>query len=127
MNRTKGNNRTGDLFTPKVLKLAILTYLVLGIILSLAILKPYPLMEEADPFSPVELEPEWYLLSAEKVLRFLPGVLSALVLLLIPLLFVMLPFFERHGWLSLISTPWRIVLTVILTICFALLTWGLGC
>ncbi len=127
MNKPEAPNRKKTLFTPAVLKLAILTYLALGIILTLAILKPYPLMEEADPFSPVDVDPDWYLLAAEKVLDALPGVLSATVLLLIPFLFIMLPYFERRGWLFAITGFWRIVLVFIVTICFAILTWGLGC
>jgi len=127
MNRIKDNDPMGEFLTPRTLKLAFLTYLVMGVILTFAVLKPFPLMEEADPFSPVDLDPEWYLLSAQKLLNALPGILSALVLLLIPFLFIMLPFFDRRGWLKIMSTFWRIVLIVIITICFVILTWGLGC
>ena len=115
------------LFTPAVLKLAILTYLAVGIILTLAILKPFPLTEEADPFQPVDVEPDWYLLAAEKTLNAFPGILSAVVILMIPALFIMLPYMERRGWLSALSALWRIVLVIVLSLCFAILTWGLGC
>jgi quinol-cytochrome oxidoreductase complex cytochrome b subunit len=127
MNKPETRNRKETLFTPAVLKLAILTYLALGIILTLAIMKPYPLTKEADPFNPVDVEPEWYLLATDKVLNTLPGILSAIVLLMIPSLFIMLPYFERRGWLSALTGFWRIVLIIILTMGFAILTWGLGC
>ncbi len=127
MNKGQESNRTKDIFTPKVLKLAIQTYLACGVILTLAILKPFPLMEEANPFQHVDHDPEWYLLSAKKVLEVLPGLLSALVLLMIPLLFILLPFFEKRGLFSMMSTFWRIVLIMILTFLFAVLTWDLGC
>ncbi|OGF97984.1 MAG: hypothetical protein A2Z06_02690 [Candidatus Glassbacteria bacterium RBG_16_58_8] len=115
------------LFTARVLRLAILTYLALGLILTLSILKPLPLMEEADPFRPIAVEPDWYLRAAKVALSTLPGPLSALAILLIPILFLALPWIERAGWLSGVSSRIRVVLAIILTAGFMLLTWGLGC
>jgi quinol-cytochrome oxidoreductase complex cytochrome b subunit len=105
--------------------LAIATYLAVGVILTLALLRPYPLMEEADPFSPLELDPDWYLVGAKRILDGLPGVLSTLVLLVVPLLFICLPCIERRGGaLSRLSTTWRLIVAVALTLGFILLTWG---
>jgi quinol-cytochrome oxidoreductase complex cytochrome b subunit len=101
-----------------------MTYLALGIVLTLAVVRPLPLSEEANPFRPVELDPDWYLVGARRVLEALPGPLSALVLLAVPLAFVGLPFLDRKRGNGAPSAPRRVLIAAVLTIGFAVLTWG---
>ena len=126
MNRRRESGAMKTIFTAKVLRLAILTYLVLGVILTFAFLKPYPLMEEADPFHPLPIEPDWYLLGARRVLDALPGFLAAVVLVLVPILFLCLPCLDRRSRMARLSASWRLIFALVLSLCFAWLTWGFG-
>jgi len=119
-----GSYTPRSIFTVKVLELAMLSYVMLGIVLTLAILRPYPLTEEANPFSAIIQKPEWYLLGAKRILDTMPGFLSALALLIVPILFLSLPYFDERGWLSWLTVKLRIALALLLTLFFMILTWG---
>jgi len=124
MRRSRSGNRDRSLLTARVIRLAIMTYLAVGIVLTLAVVRPLPLSEEANPFRPVTFDPDWYLLGAKRVLEALPGPLSALVLLAVPAAFLALPFLDRERGPGGPSVPKRALIAAILTIGFAVLTWG---
>ena len=89
-------------FPHHVLKDLTTTYLVLGLLVSLAILYPAHLGEPADPLStPFGIKPEWYFLPAYQLLKYVPEVVGVQipplflgVLILLPLLLDRSP--ERH-------------------------------
>jgi len=124
MRPSRNGNEGRSLFTARVLRLAIMTYFAVGIVITLAVVRPLPLSEEANPFRPVSFDPDWYLLGAKRVLDALPGPLSALVLLLVPAAFLALPFLDRGETGKGPSKPKRALIAALLTIGFAILTWG---
>ena len=93
----------GDPFFPHhVLRDLTTTYLVLGLLVSLAILYPAHLGDPADPLTtPLGIKPEWYFLPAYQLLKYVPEVVGVKipplfigVLVLLPLLLDRSP--ERH-------------------------------
>jgi len=107
MKETRG--REGYPFYPDfVLNLLILALLVLGVLLTLAVISTPRIHGEADPFTPLEgVKPQWYLLWLYQLFNYLhPGWGGLLVLLFIALLLA-LPFLDRgetrprgRRWLS---------------------------
>ncbi len=93
----------GEPFFPyHVLRDLTTTYLVLGLLVSLAILYPAHLGDPADPLTtPLGIKPEWYFLPAFQLLKYVPEVVGVQipplfigVLVLLPLLLDRSP--ERH-------------------------------
>ena len=93
----------GEPFFPHhVLRDLTTTYLVLGLLVSLAILYPAHLGDPADPLTtPLGIKPEWYFLPAYQLLKYVPEVVGVQipplfigVLVLLPLLLDRSP--ERH-------------------------------
>ncbi len=93
----------GEPFFPyHVLRDLTTTYLVLGLLVSLAILYPADLGDPADPLTtPLGIKPEWYFLPAYQLLKYVPEVVGVQipplcigVLVLLPLLLDRSP--ERH-------------------------------
>jgi quinol-cytochrome oxidoreductase complex cytochrome b subunit len=93
----------GEPFFPHhVLKDLTTTYLVLGLLVSLAILYPAHLGEPADPLrTPPGIKPEWYFLPAYQLLKYVPEVVGVQIpplflglLILLPLVLDRSP--ERH-------------------------------
>ncbi|MFQ6088866.1 MAG: hypothetical protein ACE5K0_08205 [Candidatus Methanofastidiosia archaeon] len=61
-------------FPDHVLTEAIVAYIALGIIISLAVLFPAPLKEPANPFeTPAHIKPEWYYLAMYQALKYFPS------------------------------------------------------
>ena len=77
-------------------------YVVIGVLVSLALLYPPALGEPADPLStPPGIKPEWYFLPAYQLLKYVPEALGVQVPPLFLLLLILLPFMldrspERH-------------------------------
>lgn len=104
-------------FPHHVLKDGATMYLVLGLLVSLALLYPAHLGKPADPLStPAGIKPEWYFLPAYQLLKYVPEVVGVNVpplvlgvLVLLPLVIDTSP--ERHpsrrrkvvaGWLLMV-------------------------
>jgi quinol-cytochrome oxidoreductase complex cytochrome b subunit len=84
------------LYPDFTLNLLILALLVLGILLTLAVILAPTIQKEADPLTPlVEVKPQWYLFWLYQIFNYLnPGWGGLLVLVFIVLLFL-LPFIDR--------------------------------
>jgi ubiquinol-cytochrome c reductase cytochrome b subunit len=102
--------------------LLILVVLILGILVSLAVLLPVPFRPEADPFStPGGIGPPWYLLapySLELLLGAMPDFLKGTIMLALLLLLVFWPFVDRSP-----ATHWRSRLPVLVLGAVILIVW----
>jgi ubiquinol-cytochrome c reductase cytochrome b subunit len=98
-NKLSGEKMTEEgrpFFPNHFLKEVIAVYLVIGILLSLAILYPFPLHEKADPFkTPEGIKPEWYLLYAYQFLKYVPKIIGLVFMGLFALLLFFIPFLDR--------------------------------
>jgi len=84
------------LYPDFALNLLILALLLLGVLLTLAVILTPKVQGEADPFTPlVEVRPQWYLLWLSQLFHYLhPGWGGLLALLFIAFLLA-LPFLDR--------------------------------
>lgn len=83
-------------FPNHFLKEVITVYLVIGILLTLAILYPFPLHEEANPFqTPEGIKPEWYLMYTYQFLKYVPKVFGLVSMGLLVVLLFLIPFLDR--------------------------------
>jgi ubiquinol-cytochrome c reductase cytochrome b subunit len=74
----------------------IAAYLILGILLTLAILAPFHLAEPANPFeTPVGIKPEWYFLPMFQLLKYLPEPVAVALPGIFGLVLLLLPFIDR--------------------------------
>jgi len=74
----------------------IVAYLVIGVLISLAILHPFPLHEKADPFkTPEGIKPEWYLLYSYQLLKYVPKVVGLLSMGFFVILLFLVPFLDK--------------------------------
>lgn len=113
--------------------LMILVVLILGGLVTLAVLLPVPFLPEANPFStPAAIGPPWYLMAAHTVVEAFPQPVPDLVrggfLLACLLAFVLLPFVDRprgpEGQRGRLST--LAVGTLILVIWLVLTIYGVA-
>lgn len=94
--------------------LVIVVTLILGILVSLAVLLPIPFRPEADPFStPPGTRPPWYLLASYALVELLPhwapDALKGATLTTLLLLLVAWPFVDRSP-----ATTWRARVRILL-------------
>ncbi len=83
-------------FPNHFLKEVITVYLVLGILLTLAVLYPFPLHEEANPFqTPEGIKPEWYLIYSYQFLKYVPKMIGLVSMGLFVVLLFLIPFLDR--------------------------------
>jgi len=83
-------------FPNHFLKEVIAVYVVIGILLSLAILYPFPLHEKADPFrTPEGIKPEWYLMYAYQFLKYVPKIIGLGFMGLFAVLLFFIPFLDK--------------------------------
>lgn len=80
--------------------LAILIVLIVGVLVSLAVIQPVPFYPEIDLLStPVEVQPAWYLIAphllVDSLLGGLPDFIKGTLLLALVLVFVFWPFVDR--------------------------------
>jgi ubiquinol-cytochrome c reductase cytochrome b subunit len=86
-------------FPNHFLKEVIAAYLIIGIILSLAVLFPFPLEDKANPFkTPEGIKPEWYLMYAYQFLKYVPKIIGLLSMGLFALLLFFIPFLDRSPY-----------------------------
>ena len=86
-------------FPNHFLKEVIATYLIIGILLSLAILFPFHLEDKANPFkTPEGIKPEWYLMYAYQFLKYVPKVIGLVSMGLFALLLFLIPFLDRSPY-----------------------------
>ena len=83
-----------------LVNLAIVLTVLMGVVVSLAVLAPVPFLDAADPYAtPPGVGPPWYLLAFFGFLEWTAGVLpqwvAGLVVFVAVSAFVLLPFFER--------------------------------
>lgn len=93
----------------------IVAYLVVGILITFAILYPFPLHEKADPFkTPEGIKPEWYLLYSYQFLKYVPKVLGLLSMGFFVILLFLVPFLDksphRHPMKRKIATSMGLLL-----------------
>ena len=121
--------RGGPVIRSHLLNQAILFTVLLGILVSLAVLAPVPLGDEADPYATVPgVGPPWYLLAPfgflELTAGFLPTWVGGSILFLAFTAFVLLPFIpgfrgESKGWLVKF-----LVVAALLTVWISLTIYG---
>ena len=62
-----------------VLDMLMLAYLLLGLVLTLAILVPFHLHEKADPlYTPPGIKPEWYFLAMYQAVKYVPATVGVI-------------------------------------------------
>jgi len=80
----------------------IVAYLVIGVILTLAILSPIPLHPKANPFqTPEGIKPEWYFLAGYQLLKYVPKVLGIIGIGILVIILFLVPFLDRSPSRSL--------------------------
>ena len=83
-------------FPHHALKRIAVIYLVLGLVLTLAILAPLSLYEQADPLVvPEKIEHAWYFLTLSGMARYMPEPAAISLFLLGGLLLLIWPFLDR--------------------------------
>jgi len=114
----------GHPFYPNhVLKEGIVAYLILGLLLTLAILYPLMPTERADPFTtPEGIKPEWYFLPMFQLLKYLPEPIAVGLPGLVAAVVFLLPFLDR----SPERNPRRRPAAMAIAAGFLILTLALG-
>jgi cytochrome b6 len=123
-------------FFPNYLYREFILWLVtLGILLTLALLFPWPLGEKADPFAPTPegIKPEWYFLFLFQTLKLFPAnimgisgeVIAMVLILLVGFAAFFYPWIDRDAHRG--RTPLWLRWAPYLAICYILVTtlWGL--
>ena len=87
----------GKPFFPNQLVLeVIVAYVLIGILVTLAILFPFHLGEPANPFeTPPGIKPKWYFLPVFQLLKYLPEAVAVALPPALGLLILLLPFLDR--------------------------------
>ncbi|OGX03181.1 MAG: hypothetical protein A3G87_08805 [Omnitrophica bacterium RIFCSPLOWO2_12_FULL_50_11] len=96
-------------FPHHMLKEGVVFFILLGVLITLAILAPFDLGEKADPLqTPHAIKPEWYFLPMYQVLKYFPKLVGIFIVSLAPLFLFLWPFLdktkERHPLKRPIST-----------------------
>ncbi|MBI2266561.1 MAG: hypothetical protein HYU64_15595 [Armatimonadetes bacterium] len=88
----------GDPFFPHHwLKEVMMVYIVLGILLTLCILSPFALHEQADPMStPAGIKPEWYFLAPYQILKYIPKIVGIIGMGIMNVVLILWPFMDRE-------------------------------
>ncbi len=88
--------------------------LMLGVLLSLAIIFPSTLGEQADPLTTLfRTQPRWYLVPADQLLRHVPGAVAALIGLATFGVVLFLPVIDRRTYPAVGRNMLRLVLGVL--------------
>lgn len=107
--------------------LAIIFVLLLGVLMTLAVLVPVPFESKADPFStPPGIDPPWYLLAPFGLLEMTAGIvprwLVGLAMLAAGVALVALPFLNRRSQDAENRSPWVWAAAAITILVWVLLT-----
>lgn len=105
----------GKPFLPnQLLKEGIAAYLLIGILLTLAILTPFHLGEPANPFeTPQKIKPEWYFLPLFQLLKYLPKWMAMALPTVIGILVFLLPILDRSPERHPKGRPYAILIGLI--------------
>lgn len=97
--QASGTAKPGRPFFPNhLLDQMIVVYIILGIVLTLALLFPFDLAERADPMqAPPVVKPEWYFLGTYQALKYLPIGFGVPLFLLAALALVLWPFLDSSA------------------------------
>ena len=112
-------------FPNHVLKEGIVFYILLGIMITLAIVLPFELGEKADPLqTPYAIKPEWYFMPMYQMLKYFPKLIGIFLMTLAPLFLFLWPFVdktpERHPLRRPVSTAFGILVLISLLVFGAL-------
>lgn len=106
-----------------MLKEGIVFFLLLGVLITLAILVPFGLGEKADPLeTPFGIKPDWYFLPMYQVLKYFPKLVGIFVLALGPLMLLIWPFLDRNRERHPLKRP--IAMAIFVLVLFSLLLFG---
>jgi quinol-cytochrome oxidoreductase complex cytochrome b subunit len=101
-------------FPHHVLKEGIVFFILLGILVTLAILAPFELGEKADPLkTPEGIKPEWYFLPMYQVLKYFSKLLGIFVVALAPILLFFWPFLDKSPYRHPFKRPISITIGII--------------
>ncbi|HLD56069.1 MAG TPA: cytochrome bc complex cytochrome b subunit [Candidatus Omnitrophota bacterium] len=93
----EAKTKEGTPFFPHhVTKEGVIFFLLLGVLVTLSILAPFDLGEQADPLqTPHAIKPEWYFLPMYQMLKYFPKLVGIFLVSLGPLLLIIWPFIDR--------------------------------
>lgn len=102
---------------------AIVALIVLGVVISLAILLPVEYGEKADTLiTPFSIKPEWYFLWLFQLLKYIPTSVGLGIVLLLVLGLLSLPALDRGPSRQPKDRKWVITLGTLLLIIISILT-----
>lgn len=111
-------------FPDHMLKEGIVFFILLGALITLAVLAPFELGEKADPLkTPYAIKPEWYFLPMYHVLKYFPKLIGIFVVSLAPLFLVIWPFLDRGRHRHPLKRP--ISITFGILVILSLVVFGL--
>lgn len=101
-------------FPDHVLKEGIVFFILLGIMITLSVLKPFDLGEKADPLqTPFAIKPEWYFLPMYQLLKYFPKLTGIFITSLGPLLLLILPFLDRGKERNPLKRPFSMAIFIL--------------
>jgi quinol-cytochrome oxidoreductase complex cytochrome b subunit len=111
-------------FPHHVLKEGIVFYVLLGILVSLAVLAPFELGEKADPLqTPYAIKPEWYFLPFYQVLKYFPKLIGIIVVGIAPAVLFVWPLLDKNRERHPLRRPFAIGFFVL--VLFSLVLFGM--
>ena len=111
-------------FPHHLLKEGVVFFILLGVLISLSILKPFDLGEQADPLqTPYAIKPEWYFLPMYQVIKYFPKLTGIFVVSLAPLFLFIWPFLDRTKARRPLKRPISIAIGVLVIL--SLLIFGM--
>jgi len=95
--RPKEEEEGVPFFPIHLMKEVIVAFLVIGLLISLAVLVPFLLHATANSLeTPAHIKPEWYFLPVYQLIKYVPEVVGVVGMGIIALLFVIFPFLETN-------------------------------
>lgn len=111
-------------FPHHVTKEGMVFYLLLGLLVTLAILAPFELGEKADPLqTPFAIKPEWYFLPMYQVIKYFPKLVGIFIVSLAPLFLFIWPFIDRSKERHPLKRP--VAMTIGILVVLSLLVLGM--
>ncbi len=94
---SQGEEEPGHPFWPThVLDQAIVFYVLVGVVITLAIVVPFQLHGPADPLhTPEGIKPEWYFLASYQAIKYVPKTVGIAAFALAGLAFIVWPFIDQ--------------------------------
>ncbi|MBI4397921.1 MAG: cytochrome bc complex cytochrome b subunit [Candidatus Omnitrophica bacterium] len=111
-------------FPHHLLKEGVVFFILLGVLVTLAIVFPFELGEKADPMqTPHAIKPEWYFLPMYQVLKFAEKMWGLLIISLAPLFLFLWPFLDKSRPRNPLKRP--LSMTFFVLVLLSLLIFGL--